>query len=414
MNELQAIVEAYGEARERGERAALGTVVNVIGSAYRRPGARMLMTENGHTVGSISGGCLERDVAERAAQVMASRTTRIIEYDTRGNEDIVWGLGLGCNGVVEVLLESLHEGSDGARALQFIAECLPARRSGILATVIRAAKTTRQGRSLRYRAGEVGERLLLDEHGLCYEGSLADEELSAQICEDAREALACGRAMIRSYGADPDRMEIFFDVIMPPRALVIFGAERDAEPVVRLARMLGWHVSVVDTRARSATPERFSEADAVILCRAEDTAARISLAPNTAVVVMTHNYLDDIALLRALLPSPAGYIGILGPKSRTAKLLEEIRDETHVTDAQMARLHGPIGLDIGAKTPEEIALAIIAEIKAVCEARGGGYLRDRNTPIHDTAAANFATIEISVEPHTAPRQNASLLFCRSS
>src|SRR2546423_1921921 len=120
MNELQAIVDAYAEARARGHRAALATVVSVVGSAYRRPGARMLIMESGQTVGAISGGCLERDAVERARQVMTSGTARVVEYDARGDEDIVWGLGLGCKGVVEVLLESLHTGSQGARALQFI------------------------------------------------------------------------------------------------------------------------------------------------------------------------------------------------------------------------------------------------------------------------------------------------------
>src|SRR5947199_6467236 len=118
MNELQSIVNAYAQARVRGLRTALATVVHVEGSAYRRPGARMLITESGQTVGSISGGCLERDAVERAAQVMKSGQPRLVEYDTRGEEDIVWGLGLGCNGLVQVLLESLHEGSDGAQALQ--------------------------------------------------------------------------------------------------------------------------------------------------------------------------------------------------------------------------------------------------------------------------------------------------------
>src|SRR5436309_1820251 len=159
MNELQAIVDAYVEARARGERMALATVFHVEGSAYRRPGARMLITESGQTVGTISGGCLESDVMERAAQVVETGEPRVIEYDTRGNEDIVWGLGLGCNGVVRVLLESLHEGSQGERALRFIADCLRARRSGVLATVVAEnLNAERDG-----RAFEVGERLIVDD-----------------------------------------------------------------------------------------------------------------------------------------------------------------------------------------------------------------------------------------------------------
>jgi xanthine/CO dehydrogenase XdhC/CoxF family maturation factor len=400
MNELQAIVDAYIAARARGEHLALATVVSVEGSAYRRPGARMLITESGQTTSTISGGCLESDVMERAAQVMETGTALVVEYDTRGDEDIVWGLGLGCNGVVRVLLESLHEGSYGASALQFIANCLHARRRGVMATVTHKAVTT-DGESSEY---QIGERFTWDESSLS-EQSL-DGAFCSSICEDARKTLVDGRAVMRVYEAGTSQTEIFFDVIEPPRPLVIFGAEQDAKPLVRLAHTLGWHTTVVDTRARSATTERFREADAVMLCRAEDVATHISLTPDTAAVVMTHNYLHDVDLLRQLLRAPLSYLGILGPKQRTVKLLGELCAQGHLfTDAQLARLHSPIGIDLGAETPDEIALAIIAEIKAACASRRGGFLRDRNTPIHDDCNSNLATIEFSVKPHRAARQS---------
>ncbi len=412
MNELQSIVDAYAQSRARGERAALATVVSVVGSAYRRPGARMLITESGHTVGTISGGCLERDVVERAAQVLESRAAHIVEYDTRGSEDIVWGLGLGCNGVVQVLLESLHDGNSGERALQFIADCLQARKSGVLATVI-AGNVNSSGD--QDHAAEVGARLLLDDElNICGQ-TLAGSALAAQVREDASEILAGRRAAMRSYEINEGRTEIFFDIIMPPRALVVFGAEHDAVPLVRQARTLGWHVTVVDTRARYASKERFAEAVEVLLCRAEEVNARVSLTENTAAVVMTHNYLDDIELLRALLPSPVYYLGILGPKQRTSKLLEEISaDVFRLADSQFARLHSPIGIDIGAETPEEIALSIICEIKAVCAARGGGFLRDRNAPIHVEREPERASIEVSIEPRVSTRESASLVSGHST
>ncbi|MBV9210402.1 MAG: XdhC family protein, partial [Acidobacteria bacterium] len=187
MSELQSIVDAYTASRARGERTALATVVSVEGSAYRRPGARMLINESGETSGAISGGCLERDVAERAAQLMKAKTACVIEYDTRGNEDIVWGLGLGCNGVVRVLLESLHEGGNGARSLQFIAESLQARKSGVLATVI----NSRAGSSDEAeRAIKVGDRVLLDNELNICGANFADERLCATIRENALEVLA--------------------------------------------------------------------------------------------------------------------------------------------------------------------------------------------------------------------------------
>jgi xanthine/CO dehydrogenase XdhC/CoxF family maturation factor len=416
MSELQSIVAAFREAGLRGERAAMATIIGVEGSAYRRPGARMLMTESGRTTGAISGGCLERDVCVRAAQVMKTRVAQIIEYDTRRSEDIVWGLGLGCHGVVRILLESLHAGSSGERALPFINDCLRGRKSGVLATVV-AGKV--DGEGCVDNAFEVGERLLLDADMNICGPSFADVLLAGRIRKDALEIIAGKRAAMRSYEAGQGRVEIFFDVMTPPRPLVIFGAEHDALPLVHLARTLGWHVTVVDPRARAATKERFAEADDVLLCCAEEIAARVSLTEETAAVLMTHNYLMDLELLKALLPSPVSYLGILGPKQRTSRLLEKISAETYgLSDSQCTRLHGPIGMDLGAETPEEIALSIISEIKAVCAARSGGFLRDRNAPIHDERESEHApqptAINISIEPYAATSESASVVACQSS
>jgi xanthine dehydrogenase accessory factor len=412
MNELQSVVNAYAQARARGLRTALATVVHVAGSAYRRPGARMLITESGDTVGTISAGCLERDVAERAVKVMESGSACLIEYDTRGREEIVWGLGLGCNGVVRILLESLHEESAGARSLRFIAGCLQKRQSGVLATVIATGEDKGNAEDCGI---EVGERLLLDEQlNVCGESRLG-AELAARIREEALEILLDKRAATHSFETGDSRTEIFFDFIMPPRSLVIFGAEHDAVALVRQARTLGWHVTVVDTRARQATRERFAEADQIVLCRVDEIAMHVSLTENTAAVLMTHNYLDDASLLRDLLPSPVSYLGILGPRQRTSKLLEEIKEDVAVlAESASARLHSPIGLDIGAETPEEIALAIVAEIKTVCAARSGGFLRERNASIHDEHSFEPAARKVSLEPYVSTTDNAALVICHST
>lgn len=406
MNELQSIIRAYTEARASGLSVALATIVGVEGSAYRRPGARMIVTEDGRTTGTISGGCLERDVALRAMQVIETQGTLIVEYDTRGSKDIVWGLGMGCKGVVRVLLESLHEGSAGERALQFIAECLQERKSGMLATAITGSVNPCENASNRF---EVGERMMLDSELNICGMPFKDGELATRVREDALEILACERATVRSYEVFDGQSEIFFDVIRPPRQLVICGAEHDALPLLHLAHTLGWHVTVVDVRERRATKERFVLADEVVLCRAEEIAAHVPLSENAAIVIMTHNYLHDVELLRALLPSPAYYLGILGPKQRTLKLLEEIKDDLlGLAASEFARLHSPIGMDIGAETPEEIAVSIVCEIKAVCAARGGGFLRDRNAPIHDEPPAS-ALIEASSMPST--NKSVSLVAC---
>jgi xanthine/CO dehydrogenase XdhC/CoxF family maturation factor len=269
---------------------------------------------------------------------------------------------------------------------------------------------------------QIGARLLLDDSLNVCGQTFADQRLAAHLNDEARSALEGGRSVKRVVDTHAGRAEIFFDVIAPPRPLIIFGAERDAEPLAQLARMLGWHITVVDTRARHATPERFRDADQVILCRAEEIAARVPLTPETAAVLMTHNYLDDVELLRTLLPSHVSYLGILGPKQRARKLFADLRAEGFtLTDEHLARLHSPIGMDIGAETPEEIALAIIAEIKAACAARRGGFLRDRaaplhadSAPLHDDDVTNPATIEISIEPHPSMRESASVMVCYSS
>jgi xanthine/CO dehydrogenase XdhC/CoxF family maturation factor len=465
VNELEAILAAHAEARERGEQMALATIIGVVGSAYRRAGARMLLTESGHSVGTISGGCLERDVAIRAAQVFETCAPLLIEYDTRGDEDIVWGLGLGCNGVVRILVESLHEGSAGERALQFISERLSERRRGVLATVVarenvggkivdecggtgqrveiddRSVEGTERGvegiarnvedieRSIEDvgqsvgfgESVKIGERLRLDENFNVSEQAFnnaasifGDNAFAAQLHEDASAISAGARTRTRVYETGGERIEIFFDVIESTRSLIVCGAEHDAVPVVHLAKLLGWHVTVVDTRAREGARERFASADEVVLCRAEKIAERVSLTENAAIVLMTHNYLDDLELLRTLLPSPGSYLGLLGSRERTSKLLEELSAELSVagsalTNAQLARLHSPIGMDIGAETPDEIALAIIAEIKAVTAARGGGYLRDSDAPVD--VENEQSLIEVGSKPFTTGRESVPLTTC---
>jgi xanthine/CO dehydrogenase XdhC/CoxF family maturation factor len=370
----------------------------------------MLITETGHTAGSISGGCLEHDVMERAAQVMDSGLPRIVEYDTRGDEDLVWGMGLGCNGVVRVMIESLHEASSGARALEFIADCLRRRKSGVIAMVLQPAQTAGNNRN-GITLGRDVERLLFD-HRLSRDGQSSNAMLDARIREGARAAFAEKKTTMRDYETAEGQREIFFDVITPPRSLVIFGAEHDALPVVRTARSVGWHTTVVDTKARRATTERFAEADEVLLCRADSFAGQVPLSPNTAAIVMTHNYLDDVELLKVLLKSPVCYLGILGPKQRTLKLLAEVRAAGGKnTTFNLDRLHSPVGLDIGAETPEEIGLAIISEIQATCAGRDAGFLRDRQTAIHNDGAAKAAA---PINHRSSARERAAKVACLSS
>lgn len=371
MKEFQAIIEAFEKSNEDGSTIALATVIEVRGSTYRQPGARMLASQCGRTVGSISGGCLEADVFERAQQIITSGEPTVVTYDTTSPDDIVWGLGLGCNGLVRVLIERLTPNQ-----ISFLADCLQNRQLGVIATIVRLEGQVQE---------QVGARLMLSENGNV-SGHIEDSALAADILKDTKTAQRTNRSILKLYQLPLGTAEVFIEVIQPPVSLVIFGVGHDAIPVVHFAKELGWHVTVVDSRQSYATKERFYLADTIIFSRLENIQEHLTVDRHTVAVAMTHNYLHDLKLLKTLLPSPLRYLGVLGPLSRTERLLQDLSAAGVVpTSEQLLKLYGPVGLDIGADTPEAIALAIVAEIQAVLENRSGGLLRDRRGPIHNRA-----------------------------
>ncbi len=344
MKTIQAIVELASEACP-GEVLAMATVMHVGGSAYRRPGARMLMTAAGRTVGMISGGCLENDARERAWEVIATGKPQLVTYDSTAPEDIVFGLGLGCNGIVQVLIEPLTVGDDTG-LLAFLSACVARRQTGKVATAFASDDFPLGARALRWPDGSV----------------TANCDAGARL----RKAAAHHTA------------GVLMETIAPPVPLTIFGAGDDAIPVATLAKLLGWHVTVIDARPAFATPARFPDADAVFCLRPESLPAspQVVLPPESLVIVMTHHFTHDRTLLDTLLARPLRYLGVLGPKSRTQRLLDDL-------GADAPHLRAPAGLDIGAETPEEIAVSILGEMQAVLAQRSGGALRDRTAPIHD-------------------------------
>ncbi len=400
--ELRAIVEAYAHADARGLSAALVTVVKTSGSTYRRPGARMLVlppAEDGGRagsvgadfLGSISGGCLEDDARAHALETIATGRAAIVRYDTTAEGDILFGTGLGCQGVVHILIQPLNVSTGTVNPVDCIRHALETRRPGALATVI-AAEPSAAG-----VGPAVGDTLWLasvDESA----GSihrLESDELADAITADARAVLRDeADPGLREYPATAraSRVEVFLDMVRPPRSLLICGAGYDAVPVARLSKELGWRIRVVDGRRAYLAPERFPGVDELIHCPPTAFGERIPIEPGESAVVMTHNYLHDRAVLGALLASEADYIGVLGPRRRTDQLLAEIAagsgaDSPFLGKASLRRLHGPAGLDIGAESPEQIALAIVAEIEAVSARRGGGLLKHRLAPLHAAAPA---------------------------
>ncbi len=388
MKELQSIIDASRAIEQRGVQAALATVVNVAGSTYRRPGARMLIAADGQTIGSVSGGCLERDVLNQAQRVLQSNTARVVSYDSTSEDDIVLEFNLGCNGIVDVLIEPLHH--NGIQSVvEFLADCLEHRQAGVVATVFGV-----EG----HMKAAIGNRVMLSAHQPAIH-DIGDEDLVEAICRDSRRALGSGRPKVTRYEMPTGRAEVFIEVIHPPVPLVIFGAGQDAIPLVRFAKELGWHVTVIDPRPGHAIRQRFPLADTLIVCRPQEVHEHIKIHRGTVAVVMTHHYLHDADLLKVLLPLPLRYLGLLGSKRRTQRLLHEARKERVLLGQRsLGLIHSPIGLDIGADTPEEIALAVAAEIQAVLAGRLGGMLRIREGPLHDqNHAVNVVTLSGTIQ-----------------
>jgi xanthine dehydrogenase accessory factor len=377
MKTIQAIVELAREAHA-GEVLAMATVMKVRGSAYRRPGARMLMNSAGRTAGMISGGCLENDVRERAREVMATGSSVLVTYDSTAPEDIVFGLGLGCNGIVQVLIEPLTAGDDSS-VLAFLAACVARRQMGRIATIFQSENVPLGARVLRWPDGRVTS-------------NCEDPATTAALVGALKENAARRNAIRGIELPDGTSAGVLIETVAPPVPLTIFGAGDDAIPLAQMAKLIGWHVTVIDARPAYATADRFPTADAVHCLRPEALPAsqQVVFPRESMVMVMTHNFTHDRELLRTLLPGASRYLGILGPKSRTQRLLDALAEEgITFTDENLARLHGPAGLDIGAETPEEIAVSIIGEMQAVLARRPGGALRDRTAPIHDPADNTF-------------------------
>jgi xanthine/CO dehydrogenase XdhC/CoxF family maturation factor len=371
MSELTDVLSAIESLSARGDKLALATIVAVRGSTYRRPGARLLVPEEGDLVGNISGGCLENDVADVARIVMREGVARIVSFDLTADDDAVWGWGLGCNGAFELFVEPADKAAEVAGALRM---ALEEERPICMVTVLDST------------VGGVaqGDRILVRPDGTA-ERSLGEPGVDAAAREAALELLSLERSEIREL---PDGVRAFVEVLEPPLRLVVCGAGHDAAPLVRQAAALGWSPIVVDDRPEFLNRERFPEAAGFVTVERPDKVAEVApVDERSFVVVMTHNFLRDKDYVRSLLSSPARFVAMLGPAVRTNRLLEELRGEgVEIAEADLERIHGPAGLDLGAEGPEEIAAAICAEIVAVKRRRGAGFLRDRPGPIHERHA----------------------------
>jgi xanthine dehydrogenase accessory factor len=376
MKELRRIAEAWADLRTRGEPALLATVVETAGSTYRRPGARLLMSQDRWLAGGISGGCLEGEVLKKAWWRTREGPV-VLSYDSTNTDDeLSWSFGLGCNGRVEVLQERLLPESTPTHPLDFLVRCLQRRRPGVMGVVFRVGRTG---------AARVGERLLLDEDGV--RSDVKDSALREKLRTDAEVALRDGRSRVHRYGNGEAAVDALVEFVRPPRPLFVFGNGQDAVPLVRMAAELGFFVTLVANRPSGVPPEAFRDADVFLTATPETASAKLSLSPESAAVVMTHNLLQDRGFLRFVLESPCAYVGALGPRARTEQMLSELQQQGFVLgESHRRRLHSPTGLDLGGEQSEEIALAILSEVLADASAREGASLRLRGGPIHPRAA----------------------------
>ena len=315
MNENKLILSKFKEARQAGVAAALATIVKVTGSSFRRSGAKMLITSNGDISGSVSGGCLERDLIRRAVQAIDKLEPMLIHYDTRADRDdnedetLIQSAGTGCEGVIDIFINPVPE-----------------------------------------------------------------------VHLTSLESAHCGKKNVEFSIVLPNG-EKFRDILFPPVGLIVFGAGHDAIPLVRLAGEIGWETTVVDCHSSFPMPRRlFDKVDEFISCDPGQILDCVELTSESIGFLMTHNYEHDRIILKQIFKHPIKYLGMLGPRARSERLLSEIEREN--IRIPWETLHFPMGLDIGGDTPQAVALSALAEAQAVLSGRKGGFLSERKGPIH--------------------------------
>ena len=372
MKEIRDIVKAYDISVTEGKKSALATVVHLDGSSYRRPGARMLITEDGQLTGAISGGCLEGDALQKALMVMSQKKSRVVTYDTMDDDEATLGVGLGCNGVIQVLIEPIDP-DDPDNQISFLRQVMGERQKVVLVTLFSLENK---------QADQAGTSLLLEETG-DWRTNNVDPQLLDFLKEDAMNSLEEQKSSFCNYVSAKINITAFIEFIPPVISVVIIGAGNDIFPLVDMAEILGWETRIVDGRPGYASRDRFAKSCQVLVSKPEFVLDQIPVDQYTVFLLMTHNYNYDLAMLKHLLNKNLMYLGILGPKKKTERMMGDLAEKgIHPTKQQLSFIFNPVGLDIGAETAEEIALSIIAEIKAVYSGKIGKSLRASGEIIH--------------------------------
>ena len=378
MKEIREIINAYNKARKNEKRLALATLVHLNGSSYRRPGARMIVDEEGQLTGAISGGCLEGDALRKAVFCIHTQIPKLVVYDTSDEEDATIGIQLGCSGIIQVLFEPIDE-NDPLNPIELLKKAVHKRQNTVLVTLY--APQIKKGDT-------VGTSMLLEDSGEFHNNS-SFQFVPETLMQDIKETLTIKKSSFKSYNLNDHTFNAFLSFISPPISLIIVGAGNDAIPLQSIAETLGWEVTIVDGRHTYAKIERFSSACQIIVSKPEKVLQQIPIDEKSVFVLMTHNYNYDYAILKALLDKNVTYIGALGPKKKLDNMITDLKAENiFLNERQKNILYGPVGLELGAETPAEIALSITAEIMSVMHNKKGGSLRNLLTEIHPRYFSN--------------------------
>ncbi|SDM45179.1 Xanthine and CO dehydrogenase maturation factor, XdhC/CoxF family [Daejeonella rubra] len=370
MKEIKAIIKAYDEIDRSVMRAAIATVVRVEGSSYRRTGARMLVLDNGTWVGGISGGCLEGDALKRARVAINNSRPTLITYDTSEDDPHQIGVGLGCNGIIDVLFCPL-DFNDPNNPVEVLKTCIQAsRETHILITISSVNgdfQDIKPGQLIQYKGPEsltiIGDQSLESSVDHAVKQRIADKKSGSFTCE----------------APDGRSLAVFIEILPPEIHVVLMGHQYDVYPMCRLLKEIGWRVSIV-AELLKVNSKISALADEI---RAPSEFFEMLIDEHTAIILMSHDYKTDKINLPKALRTSAPFIGMLGPKVRSEKIWKELADEGRpVNESEMERIYAPLGLDIGAQTPEEIALSLAAGIRAAFSGRNGAFLKYRKSPIH--------------------------------
>lgn len=384
MRELDAIISQYKILKAQEIDSVLATVVHVEGSSYRRAGARMLIDEFGNITGAISGGCLEGDALKKALHALHQRKNKLVTYDTTDEDDAVIGAQLGCNGIIQVLFEPLEYGNT-LNPCELLAEVI--KQKGSIAIIIEFnLNKTKEQQGTRYFISEDYEVF----------GKRHPDDLPANLLEQVRLSLANKISHFAEVFMRGENRHFFVQNYQPPVKLVLVGAGNDVLVLAQQAEILGWNVVVTDGRPSHANENRFPGACQVIVTKPEETLEKVEINNRTAFVLMSHNYNYDLAVLKLLLAEKKiFYIGVLGPLKKYQRMLKDMEEKDLDLEKQIFdKIYAPVGLEIGAETPAEIGLSILAEIQAVLNGKSAKPLREKDSPIHDKRDNQFKQVQV--------------------